>query len=176
MTVLKVALLLAFILGGFWLGRGDWHHFSQTATRWTTTSVWRQFAVSLFWIYVAYSGWNAATYVAEEIKNPERTLGRALALGTAVVTILYLALNTVFLYATPLESMKGVVAIGALAASHLFGSPVAGLFSVPLGDGGNPSPSGEARFGVTWSRAALPVGRAHEERPQGASGVGAEVS
>jgi APA family basic amino acid/polyamine antiporter len=129
MTVLKVALLLAFIFGGFWLGRGDWHHFSQPATRWTTHSVWRQFAVSLFWIYVAYSGWNAATYVAEEIEKPERTLGRALALGTAVVTILYLALNTVFLYATPLESMKGVIAIGALAASHLFGSQVAGLFS-----------------------------------------------
>jgi basic amino acid/polyamine antiporter, APA family len=129
MTVLKVGLLLAFVLGGFWLGRGDWHHFSQVATRWTTNSVRRQFAVSLFWIYVAYSGWNAATYVAEEIEKPERTLGRALALGTAVVTVLYLALNTVFIYATPLESMKRVVAIGALAASRLFGSQAAGLFS-----------------------------------------------
>ncbi len=39
-------------------------------------------------------------------------------------------------------------------------------FSVPIGDGGNPSPLGEARFGVTWSRAALPDGRAHEERPE----------
>ena len=129
LTVLKVALLLAFVLAGLLLGRGDWHHFSQTATRWTTHSVWRQFAVSLFWIYVAYSGWNAATYVAEEIEKPQQTLSRALALGTAVVTLLYLALNVVFLYATPLESMKGVVAVGALAASHLFGSQVAGLFS-----------------------------------------------
>ena len=48
--------------------------------------------------------------------------------------------------------------------------------SVPIGDGGNPSPLGEARLGVTWSRATLPVGRAHEERPEGPSGVDSEIS
>jgi len=47
--------------------------------------------------------------------------------------------------------------------------------SVPIGDGGNPSPSGEARFGVTWSRATLPTGRAHEERPEGSFGVDSEI-
>ena len=47
--------------------------------------------------------------------------------------------------------------------------------SVPVGDGGNPSPSGEARFRVTCSRATLSTGSAHEERPEGASGVDSEV-
>lgn len=129
LTAFKIALLLAFVFGGLLLGRGDWHNFSQAAVRWTATSVWRQFAVSLFWIYVAYSGWNAAVYVAEEIEDPRRTLSRTLALGTGIVAILYLALNTVFIYATPLKSMKGIVAVGALAASHLFGSHIAGAFS-----------------------------------------------
>ncbi len=50
------------------------------------------------------------------------------------------------------------------------------IISVPIGDGGNPSPLGEARFGVTWSRAALPDGRAHEERPEGPSSVDTEIS
>jgi APA family basic amino acid/polyamine antiporter len=88
-----------------------------------------QFAISLFFIYLSYSGWNAATYVAEELKQPARTLPRALALGTLLVAVLYLALNVVFIYAMPLESMKNEVAVGALAASHLFGPGVAGVFA-----------------------------------------------
>ena len=78
---------------------------------------------------VGYSGWNAATYVAEELKRPERTLPAALAVGTAVVAALYLGLNLTFIYSTPLESMKGVIAVGSLAASNLFGAGVAGIFA-----------------------------------------------
>ena len=45
---------------------------------------------------VGYSGWNAATYVAEELRRPERTLPAALAVGTALVTALFIGLNIVF--------------------------------------------------------------------------------
>jgi basic amino acid/polyamine antiporter, APA family len=85
--------------------------------------------VSLLFIYFAYSGWNAATYVAEELKQPARTLPRSLACGTLLVAALFIGLNVLFIYAVPLESMKGVVSVGALAATHLFGPAVAGLFS-----------------------------------------------
>ena len=88
-----------------------------------------QFAISLFWIYVCYSGWNAATYVAEEVEHPEKTLPMALTLGTLLVAVLYLLLNVVFIYAVPLERMKGVLAIGSLAATNLFGPGTAGAFS-----------------------------------------------
>src|SRR5262249_13594898 len=53
-------------------------------------------AVSLVWISFAYSGWNAATYVAGEVEDAERTLPRSLLAGTLVVTVAYLALNAVF--------------------------------------------------------------------------------
>jgi APA family basic amino acid/polyamine antiporter len=53
----------------------------------------------------------------------------ALTFGTILVAALYLVLNVVFIYAAPLESMKGVVAVGSLAASHLFGPEIAGAFS-----------------------------------------------
>ena len=62
--------------------------------------------MSLFYIYVAYSGWNAATYVAEELKHPARTLPLSLVLGTTLVAALYIGLNALFIYAVPLESMK----------------------------------------------------------------------
>jgi APA family basic amino acid/polyamine antiporter len=96
------------------------------------TSIPAQFAISLFWIYVGYSGWNAATYVAEEIRKPEKNLPFALILGTAAVTVLYLLLNGVFIYANSLSEMKGVIAIGSLAAKSLFGPEVAGIFSLLL--------------------------------------------
>ncbi|MBE0659054.1 MAG: amino acid permease [Bryobacteraceae bacterium] len=129
LTSIKVLVLLAFIGFGFTVGQGDWSHLSQATERTVTTSIPAQFAISLFWIYVGYSGWNAATYVAEELRKPERTLPWALMLGTAVVAVLYLLLNVVFIYAVPLGDMKGVIAVGSLAAKALFGPQVAGIFA-----------------------------------------------
>ncbi len=129
LTATKLLVILAFMVLAFLAGTGSWEHFSLPAARTSTYSVAGQFAISLFWIYVAYSGWNAATYVAEEIKRPERTLPISLALGTALVAVVFLALNVVYIFAVPLETMKGEMAVGALAARHLFGHEVAGIFS-----------------------------------------------
>lgn len=129
LTSAKVIILVSFIGLGFGIGHGSWQHFSMQAHRTASTSLASQFAISLFWIYLAYSGWNAATYVAEELRQPSRTLPRALAAGTALVAALYISLNVLFIYAAPLEDMKGETAVGALAASRLFGPGVAGMFS-----------------------------------------------
>jgi len=129
LTAAKVVILVAFVVLAFTIGQGSWDNFSRSTARTSTMPIPEQFAISLFFIYLSYSGWNAATYVAEELKQPVRTLPRALALGTLLVTVLYLALNVVFIYAMPLETMKNEVAVGALAASHLFGPGVAGVFA-----------------------------------------------
>ncbi len=129
LTGIKLAVIVAFIVFGFASGTGDWNNFATPAVRTSTATLPVQFMISLLWIMVAYSGWNAATYIAEEVKDPERTLPAALAVGTTLVALLYLGLNLTFIYATPLETMKGVVAVGSLSASRLFGSNVAGLFS-----------------------------------------------
>jgi APA family basic amino acid/polyamine antiporter len=132
LTGTKVFVIMAFIAAGFLLGQGHWSNFSEHAQRNVSTPLFFQFFVSLFFIYVSYSGWNAATYVAEEVKHPARTLPLSLACGTLLVAALYLGLNMLFVYATPLEQMKGVVAVGAQAASHLFGPGVAGVFSAAM--------------------------------------------
>ena len=129
LTSIKVLVILVFIVAGFAFGDGSWGNFSMPAVRTSTTPVYSQFFVSLLFIYFAYSGWNAATYVAEELKTPARTLPLSLFCGTSLVAILFIALNVLFIYSTPLESMKGVVAIGALSATHLFGPAVADIFS-----------------------------------------------
>ncbi|HXA51110.1 MAG TPA: amino acid permease [Candidatus Acidoferrum sp.] len=132
LTGTKLAVICALILFGFLLGHGDWAHFSQPAVRTSTLSLPVQFVVSLIWVMVGYSGWNAATYVAGELKQPERTLPAALAAGTGIVAALYVGLNLVFIYSTPLENMKGVMAIGALSASNLFGAGIAGVFAAMM--------------------------------------------
>lgn len=134
LTSVKVLILAAFIGLAFGIGHGSWQNFSMNATRTSSVPIAEQFAISLFFIYLAYSGWNAATYVAEELHQPSRTLPRALAIGTTLVAALYIALNVVFIYATPLENMKpenmkGELAVASLAASHLFQRDLARLFS-----------------------------------------------
>jgi basic amino acid/polyamine antiporter, APA family len=129
LTSTKLLVIAGFVLMGFAVGTGHWSNFSVNAVRTSTVSLPTQFIVSLLFVMVGYSGWNAATYVAEEVRRPERTLPAALAAGSALVAALYLALNLVFIYSTPLEQMKGVIAVGSLAASNLFGPSVAGIFS-----------------------------------------------
>jgi APA family basic amino acid/polyamine antiporter len=129
LTALKVLVLVAFVGLGFTVGQGSMENLSKVAVRDVSTPIAEQFAISLVFVYLAYSGWNAATYVAEELRRPSRTLPWALGIGTALVTVLYLALNLVFMYAMPLEEMKNEPAVGSLTASRLFGPVAAGTFA-----------------------------------------------
>jgi APA family basic amino acid/polyamine antiporter len=129
LTSTKILVILSFIVAGLLWGKGNWENFSITTARTSTVALPAQFVISLLWMMFAYSGWNAATYVAEELRRPERILPAALAVGTALVTALFLGLNVIYIYSTPLAQMKGVVAVGQVSASNLFGPQVAGIFS-----------------------------------------------
>jgi len=90
------------------------------------------FAVSLIYVSYAYSGWNAATYLSSELENPQKTLPWILVSGTLIVTVLYVALNFVFLYVAPMDSMAGELEIGFIAAESAFGGVVGQLTGVVL--------------------------------------------
>lgn len=79
------------------------------------------FAVSLIYVNYAYTGWNAATYITGEIERPERSVPIVLIGGTAIVIVLYLALNATFLYAVPMEALEGRIEIGVIVAEQTFG-------------------------------------------------------
>ncbi len=132
LTSTKIAVIAGLVLLGLLAGAGSWSHFSEPAIRTSTVSLPAQFFISLLFVMFGYSGWNAATYIAEEVSQPERTLPAALAAGCGIVAVLYLALNVLYIYATPLESMKGVIAVGSVSAANLFGPQVAGVFSALL--------------------------------------------
>ena len=129
LTLLKIAVLTAFLSLAFTVGNGSWHHFVQPTVRVSTHDLALQFAVSLTFVMFAYSGWNAATYVAEEIRTPQRSLPLALVGGTLLVIVFYLACNVAFIYALPLEKLKGVLPVGSVAARALFDGRGGAIFS-----------------------------------------------
>jgi len=80
------------------------------------------FGVSLVWISFSYSGWNTAVYIGGEVQDPKRNLPKSLLMGTALVTMLYLALNAVFVFAAPLKNLAGQLEVGRIAARAIGGS------------------------------------------------------
>ena len=92
--------------------------------------------VSLVWVSFSYSGWNAAIYIGSEVTQPERNLPRSLLLGTAIVTLLYLALNAVFVFSAPIDQLAGKLEVGRVAATALggpaWGNMVAALVAFVL--------------------------------------------
>jgi len=122
-TSVKVILIVFFIGAGLALGGVPGHHISLLPGGGVWKDVFsRDFAVSLFFVSYAYSGWNAASYIAGEIDRPQRNLPRALLQGTIAVTLLYVLLNYVFLYATPMGQLAGQVEVGYIAATSIFGA------------------------------------------------------
>lgn len=129
LTGFKVLFVLAFGLGSFWLGNGDGERLRALVHGGGSTFEGGAFAISLIFVSFAYSGWNAAAYLGGEIRRPQRNLPLALLVGTVFVTGVYLLLNLAYVYALPVESMKGMLDVGAGAASALFGSAIGSAIS-----------------------------------------------
>ena len=79
------------------------------------------FAVSLIYVNYAFTGWNAATYIINELESPQRQMPVILFVGTALVLVLYLMLNYVFLHGAPMTAMAGKIEIGVIVAESAFG-------------------------------------------------------
>jgi APA family basic amino acid/polyamine antiporter len=93
-------------------------------------------AISLVFVVYAYSGWNASAYIAGNLDNPEKNLPKSLIIGTLVVTLIYLALNAMFLSVSTFSELNGQNDIGNVVAIKLFGTTTglvfSGLFSFAL--------------------------------------------
>lgn len=114
----KVVLILTFVCIGF-------ARLPVPAPSSPFSTSLSAFAVSLVWVSFSYSGWNAAIYIGGEVTEPERNLPRSLLVGTALVTLLYLALNAVFVFSAPASELAGKLEIGRIAAQALGGRPLA---------------------------------------------------
>jgi APA family basic amino acid/polyamine antiporter len=119
-TLLKVGLIVVIMVAGFFAvgaqpvsflpRQGDGSLIASTP-----------FAVSLFWVMYAYSGWNASTYITGELRDPARNIPLSVGLGTLLVMALYVGLNAAFMRTTPIAEMVGKQQVALIAGVRIFG-------------------------------------------------------
>ncbi|MBL7893958.1 MAG: amino acid permease [Bacteroidia bacterium] len=130
-TLIKVVIIVMFV------GFGLFHHPEHSVSFSPTSESFSQmmssaFAVSLVFVTYAYSGWNAAAYIAGDLREPQKNLPKALIWGTLIVMVIYTALNFIFLYSVPINELKGVVEVGYLSANKIFGSDLGRFMSLVI--------------------------------------------
>jgi APA family basic amino acid/polyamine antiporter len=83
---------------------------------------WGGFGVALIAVMWAYDGWADLTFLGGEVRDPARTLPRALLGGTAAIVVIYLVVNAAYLYVLPVPEMAGRPLVAADAARKIFGA------------------------------------------------------
>jgi APA family basic amino acid/polyamine antiporter len=145
MTVVKLGILCGMAAAGLALGWGHWANLNDQPP--FSTELGITMTASLVYISYAYTGWNAASYLAGEIERPSVQLPRAILFGTGLVVILYIALNTAYALALPADEVRKIASfppfdpekidnvkpIAQIAADRLFGRWIAEPLSVAIG-------------------------------------------
>jgi len=127
LTTLKISAFIIFIALGLAIGAGTPANLQGSAGAVTATG----FLFALVPVMFMYSGWNAAAYMAEEVRNPGRNLPLALAMGTTAVVAIYLLLNVLFLYVMPIGELAMVKgSVMDVVADRLLGSRAGNVIGV----------------------------------------------
>lgn len=122
LAVLKIGALAAIVLAGFALGRGDWGHFVPLVARPAgAVPLGAALAGAFVSAFFAFGGWWEAAKLAGEVRDPARTMPRALSSGVAIVTLAYVLTSAAFLYLVPLAAVTSDEAFAAQAGAVLFG-------------------------------------------------------
>ncbi len=129
LTSLKLGLIIFFCLAPFFITdvRSGISFLPQPGDLELILS--SGFAVALVFVVYAYTGWNAAAYIAGNLENSKVNLPRALLIGTITVIIVYLALNGMFLLTTPFSELANQNDVGNVVAEKLFGFKIGQVFS-----------------------------------------------
>jgi basic amino acid/polyamine antiporter, APA family len=134
-TWAKFAAIGAFILLGLAIGHGHWSNYAVSIPAdqpVTLSHIVSGFGVALIGVFWAFDGWVYITWVAGEIKDPQRVLPRAMVMGVLLVGVIYLLVNAVYLYALPITRVAQEETIAHAAAVTLFSSSAARWLSATI--------------------------------------------
>jgi APA family basic amino acid/polyamine antiporter len=131
LTVLKLGLLLFLLLWGFGFQLGHWSNFTPfVAQRPHSAPLLAALAGGMVAAFFSFGGWWDVTKLAGEVRDPARTLPRALLYGVVIVTFVYIVTSAVFFYLVPLDAVTSGETFAAQAGEVLFGRAGAQVFSV----------------------------------------------
>jgi basic amino acid/polyamine antiporter, APA family len=129
-TWLKFGAMGALIVFGLLLGKGDWGHFSTSASAPAASSLLVPFGVALISVLFAFDGWIYVTWVAGEMKDAAHNVPKALIIGVSAVVILYVLMNTMYIYALPMEAIIASNAVVQSAATAMFSPRVGASLAI----------------------------------------------
>jgi basic amino acid/polyamine antiporter, APA family len=121
-TVLKMAVIAALIVGIFFSGKGDWHHFIDATAPKEGGALMSGIIAALTGAFFAYDGWVNITFIAGEIKQPQRNIPKSLFTGVMACVIVYVLVNQAYLYVLPVEAIAGSSLVASDAIAVAFGT------------------------------------------------------
>ena len=132
-TWTKVAAIAAFVVLGIAVGRGSWAHYKASIPpQLGAGSLISGIGIALIAVFWAYDGWVYITWVAGEVKDPQRNVPKALVLGISLVGTIYVAINAVYLYALPMSRITAETTVAQAAAVALFSTSAARWLSLTI--------------------------------------------
>ncbi len=130
LTALKLGALALIAILAFTLHAGSWSNFVPfVAQRAGSDPLPMALAAGLVGAFFAFGGWWEIPKLAGEAHDPARTVPRALAIGVAIITAIYIMTSAVFLYLVPLERVTSGETFAAQAGEALFGPAGGRVFS-----------------------------------------------
>ncbi len=118
-TVIKIAVIAALVIGIFFFGKGSVENFYHAENAKQGAALFSGIIAALTGAFFAYDGWINITFVAGEIKQPQRNIPRSLFTGVIACIIVYVLVNQAYLYVLPVEKIaaSSLVASDAIAVA-----------------------------------------------------------
>jgi amino acid transporter len=167
LSALKFGALLAIVLLAVAMGRGSLANFADQPTP-QPISLWKAIVPVMAAIMWTYDGWSDVGAIAGEVKDPQRRLPMIYLVGTAAITLIYLAVNAVYLAMIPLDAMRQSATVAPLVMDILLGSAGAVAITIIVLVSTSGSTHGSIMTGarVTYQQARdgllfAPLGRVH---------------
>ena len=131
LTFIKLGLLAFILIWGFGFQLGDWSNFTPfVARRANSVPLVAALAGGVVGAFFSFAGWWDLGKLAGEVKNPGRTLPRALTYGVLIVTAVYVLTSFAFVYLVPLDKVTSGETFAAQAGEVLFGRAGGLIFSL----------------------------------------------
>jgi APA family basic amino acid/polyamine antiporter len=123
-TSTKVLIMLFFVFMALFMTSGSLANFTTSipAGELTQKSIFLGIVAAMSGAFWAYDGWNNVTYLAGEIKRPQKNIPIALVAGTIVIILIYVLINIAYLYVLPMTEMAKSTLVAADAATKILGT------------------------------------------------------
>lgn len=123
-TTLKITAIVALVIFGFALGNGSLANYTQDTMVFSSSGqgIFLGLIAALSGAFWAYDGWNNITYIAGEVKQPQRNIPRALFIGTLIIISVYILINLAYLWVMPVEEMAKSNLVAADVAQKVMGA------------------------------------------------------